>query len=114
MHKHACLPFEKQSVSCSLHPAQHVGISVEISSPEGEEMEGKVELRRKARNTFLRATISSTAAANLCLDMSSCHLCAFYIFIEVSHELAYLPALPRSGCCLKTLFQPKNCISWCS
>ena len=81
MHEHACLLFKKWNVTChvacSLHPPQRVGISVESSSCEKEEMEGKVELRRKVRSTFLRATLFSTAAANLCLDMSSCCLCAF-------------------------------------
>lgn len=101
-------------VACSARPAQRVCMNVESSSSEREEMEGKVELRRKVRSIFLDATIFSTAAANLCLDMSSCRLCAFYIFLEVNHELTYPPALPRSDCCLKPLFQPKHCISWCS
>lgn len=85
----------------SLHPAQHLGISMEMSSTEREGVEGNVELRRKVRGAFLHATIFNAAAANLCLDMSSCRLCAFYISIEVNHELAYPTALPRSGCCWK-------------
>lgn len=97
------------NVAHSLHPAQHLGISMEMSSTEREGVEGNVELRRKVRGAFLHATIFSAAAANLCLDMSSCRLCAFYISIEVNHELAYPTALPRSGCCWKTLFQLKHC-----
>jgi len=87
------------------------GYSMESSSSEREEMEGKVELRGVVRRAFLHDTIFSTATANLCLDTNICHFCAFYIFVEVIHELAYLPCLPGSGSCLKTLFQSKHCIS---
>lgn len=80
------------NVAHSLCTAQNLGIKPWSTEREG--VEGKVEMRGKVRSTFLLATIFSTAAANLCLDMSSCHLCAFYNSTEVNHELAYPSALP--------------------
>lgn len=96
------------NVTHSLDPAQHLGVSIEKSSTEREGVEGKVEMRGTVRSISLHATIFSTAAANLCLDMSNCHLCAFYISIEVNHELAYPSVLPRSGCCWKTFFSART------
>lgn len=97
------------ATSCTVYGYKHAKFFIwegRNGGNDGAEKEG--------RGSFLCATIFSTAEANWCLDMSSCHLCAFYISVEVNHELAYHPALPRSGCCFKMLFQPKYCISWCS